>query len=441
MNTKAIRTTGETNDHTHTYDDAVSPGRTSENDGHTHRYTITEEGVVTIGTADGHTHSAGSARGKSMELESKTITVPFEIKQFSEDERFFKFEGYASTFGNVDRGGDIVVKGAFKDSIKDLKSRAVNVPGTDMQKLMPALWQHDCREPIGSFVEMEEDDRGLFVKGILPKDDDLVRGRVMPQMKAGSVSDMSIGFLIEELSFEGEDEDIVRKLKKIQLFETSLVTIPMNTEANITEFKSAVPFQDLPLADRNTPWDAEAAIKRINEFTGAKEYRKAFLWFEDFDNCKLPVADIIDGKLTVIPRGIFAAAAALSGARGGVEFPDSDRKAIINNVDKYYSKMGLESPFKKAGCFRIDDLVSLSDDLSSLTERELEKLLKSGVSFEGENARTVVSALKTLMRDADKSKKRDADKENTLELPSQKVDELLTLLEKINGSRRPQQKS
>ena len=51
-------------------------------------------------------------------MERKVLTVPFEIKKTNEDEKYFTFSGYASTFGNRDRGGDVVVKGAFIESLK-----------------------------------------------------------------------------------------------------------------------------------------------------------------------------------------------------------------------------------------------------------------------------------------------------------------------------------
>lgn len=329
----------------------------------------------------------------------KKMTVPFEVKQLTEDEDFFVFEGFASTFGNIDRGNDRVEPGAFRETVAELM--AAKRAGK-----MPVLWQHDHSMPIGTFTDLRETSEGLFVKGRLPKADTFVSGRVIPQMKAESVVSMSIGYSAIDWVMDGG----VRLLRKLKLWETSLVTIPMNPMAEVTGFKSAVPFQDLPLAPRDREWNSDAAIVRIRELLDSAEapsesYRRAFLWFdeenaEDFGAYKLPIADVIDGRLTAIPRAIFAAAAALSGARGGVDIPDEDRDAVISNVNRYYAKMDMESPFRETSSFRLDDL-------TILTERDFEKMLKSGVSFTNSTAKRLASALKTFLRDEEKSGDRD----------------------------------
>ena len=64
------------------------------------------------------------------------------------------FSGYASLFGRMDLGKDIVERGAFA---KSLVTRGAN--GIRM------LFQHDPKEPIGVWTEIREDARGLFVRG------------------------------------------------------------------------------------------------------------------------------------------------------------------------------------------------------------------------------------------------------------------------------------
>lgn len=329
----------------------------------------------------------------------KKMVVPFEVKQITEDADYFIFEGYASVFHAVDLGNDAVMPGAFTETVAELM-------GSKKVGKLPALWQHDCDEPVGSYTDLREDSHGLFVKGRLPKADTFVSGRVIPQMKAESVSAMSIGYSTLDYAIEGG----VRLLKTLKLWEISLVTMPMNQLALITDFKSAVPYQDLPLAGRDLAWNSDAAIIRVRELLDSvdepdSEYQKAFLWFdetkeEDFGAYKLPIADVIDGRLTAVPRAIFAAAAAMSGARGGVNIPESDRAAVIANIDRYYKKMDLESPFNQKSSVRLDDL-------SILTERDLEKLFKSGVSFTNQTSKRLASALKTFLRDEGMSGNRE----------------------------------
>ena len=345
----------------------------------------------------------------------KKMVVPFEVKQITEDEDYYIFEGYASTYMNVDRGMDAVMPGAFVETVAELMN------SKKIGKL-PALWQHNSDMPVGSYTEFRDDTHGLFVKGRMPKSDTFVSGRVVPQMKAESVCSMSIGYSTIDYVIEGG----VRLLKKLKLWEISLVTTPMNPLAEITGIKSATPYQDLPLASREREWDSDSAVARVRPFLGSAEepsdsYRKAFLWFdsdddENFGAYKLPIADVIDGTLTAIPRAIFAAAAALSGARGGVDIPEDDRAAVIANIERYYAKMDLESPFNQKSSIRLDDL-------SVLTERDLEKLFKSGVSFTNSTSKRLASALKTFLRDEEKSGNRDDS------IGSEVVDELKSLLE------------
>jgi len=330
---------------------------------------------------------------------ARYIEVPFEVKEYSEDGEYYSFKGYASTFGNVDHGGDMVVSGAFKECLDKLSAKG---------KKLPVLWHHDMSLPLGVYDVMREDSKGLYVEGRMPKADAMVRDRVMPQMKIGSVGSMSIGYFTQDYEW---DKDI-RRLKKIELFEVSLVSIPMNSEAIITEAKSAVPFQNLPLADNDMAWDGDAARARVKEFTEAgdtpnSEYRKAFLWYDDespdnYGSYKLPIADVVNGQLRAIPRGIFAAAAAVRGARGGVDIPESDMPAVIRNINRYYDKMGMESPFQESSSFRLDDFKSLS-------ERDLEVLLRDGVVFSQKTAKLIISSLKMAGHRDDDRTQREAE--------------------------------
>ncbi len=63
-----------------------------------------------------------------------------------------RIEGYASTFGNVDLGLDIVDRGAFKKTLIE-------------QVKVPILADHQPESHIGWNQEGTEDDKGLFVAG------------------------------------------------------------------------------------------------------------------------------------------------------------------------------------------------------------------------------------------------------------------------------------
>ena len=126
---------------------------------------------------------------------------------------------------------------------------------------------------------------------------------------------------------------------------------PMPTEE--MAIRAATGASNLPLADRERPWDAAAADKRVQDWAGGSDnmdwakYSKAFFYVDQADkellgSYKLQFADVIDGELKAIPRGIFAVAAVLQGSRGGVDIPASDKETIKGKVNAYYSKMASE---------------------------------------------------------------------------------------------------
>lgn len=146
-----------------------------------------------------------------------------------------EFEGYGSVFGVKDSYGDIVVAGAFSKSLKDWESKG---------RLPALLWQHQMDQPIGVFSEMYEDEQGLYVKGRLLIEDDQLAKRAHAHMKAGSLTGMSIGYVLKDYEYDGGKGAFV--LKEIQLWEVSLVTFPANDEARVAEVKSVLSSGDLP---------------------------------------------------------------------------------------------------------------------------------------------------------------------------------------------------
>ena len=115
-------------------------------------------------------------------------------------------------------------------------------------------------------------------------------------------------------------------------------------------------FQDLPLADRDREWDGTAAEKRVRRWADADEepnakYRDAHVWYdadkkENFTAYKLLVADVVDGKLVAVPRGVMAAGNVMVGGRGGADLPAKDRDRVMSHLAKYYAKMDDTPPWE-----------------------------------------------------------------------------------------------
>lgn len=195
------------------------------------------------------------------------------------------------------------------------------------------------------------------------------------------VAAYSVGFK----PLEWQDVDVngrrVRKYTKQELWEVSQVTIPANPQAvvrGIEEgdesmvelvikaygklreiYKGAVPPHSTPESSRES-WDKNVAINQLRKWASSdgsgdkdkidwNKYRLGFAWFdasnkENFGSYKLPHHYVEGGQLKVCKRGVFAGMGALSGARGGVDIPEEDKRKVYNHLAKHYRDLGVEPP-------------------------------------------------------------------------------------------------
>jgi len=135
------------------------------------------------------------------------------------------FAGYASLFGVPDSAGDVVMPGAFAASLARRGTSGIRM-----------LFQHDASKPIGTWLELREDNRGLFVRGRLAADvqqaDEI--GRLLHE---GAIDGLSIGFRAVLASRDRLTRQ--RRLIRIDLWEISLVTFPMLEGARVTALEWA----------------------------------------------------------------------------------------------------------------------------------------------------------------------------------------------------------
>lgn len=151
----------------------------------------------------------------------KTKDFALQVKDLSDDGTF---EGYGSIFGNVDSYGEKVMPGAFVESLARHKREGTAV-------LM--LWQHNAIEPIGVWDDLAEDAKGLWGKGRLILEVQRAR-EIHALMKNKGVGGLSIGYREEDTDQDGS----VRLLKKLALYEISVVSFPANRRARIESVKS-----------------------------------------------------------------------------------------------------------------------------------------------------------------------------------------------------------
>lgn len=159
-----------------------------------------------------------------------------ELKFAAAEEKEMTFSGYGAIFGNVDSYGDVIVKGAFKDTLTRSK-RAKQWPSMLMQH-GGAMFGGDPT-PIGIWTDMYEDEKGLFVEGKLaPTARGVEAYQLMKMEPRPAINGLSIGYYAKEWSVRTKPDDPRRTLKAVELFEVSLVTQPANPKARVQAVKS-----------------------------------------------------------------------------------------------------------------------------------------------------------------------------------------------------------
>jgi len=164
------------------------------------------------------------------------------------------FSGYASLFGKADLANDVVEPGAF--------ARALRRRGTAGVRM---LYQHDPAEPIGTWLDLAEDARGLHVRGRLTPGVGRAR-EVLELMRAGALDGLSIGF--RTVRARKDAKSGLRRIVEADLWEISVVTFPMLPEARVETVKgrrlpSTREFERWLTRDAKlTRWEARAVIAR-----------------------------------------------------------------------------------------------------------------------------------------------------------------------------------
>ena len=161
------------------------------------------------------------ARGvKHKGAKTEYKTGEFELEGF--DDKEGTFSGYGAVFSNIDSGGDIIEPGAFTKTIAEGIGRVKILSG-----------HNDSLLPIGIPTELREDAKGLFMSA---KISDTTLGRdVKTLIHDGVLCELSIGY--DPVVFD-YDENGIRHLREVKLWEISVVTWAMNEQAIVTEVKA-----------------------------------------------------------------------------------------------------------------------------------------------------------------------------------------------------------
>ena len=164
------------------------------------------------------THHKRAASG----LETKFAAGP-QFKFAESDDGAMTVKGYASRFGEIDAGADSIERGAYAAGLMKMAEQGQRVK---------MLWQHDPSQVIGVWDEVAEDEIGLGVSGRLLKGVRLADEAAI-LVKAGAMDGLSIGYSVRSADRTTVDDQPVRVLKELDLWEVSLVTFPMQRSARL----------------------------------------------------------------------------------------------------------------------------------------------------------------------------------------------------------------
>ncbi len=171
-------------------------------------------------------------------MKTETHFTPLELKFDDGGTGAMAFEGYGARFGNVDDYGDVIARGAFKTTLGESR-KSGRWPAMLLQHGGGMFAGGDDNMPVGIWTAMKEDDKGLWVEGRLA---DTQRGRdaytLMKMDPRPAIDGLSIGYKAVEWAMRSKPEDPRRTLKRVDLFEVSLVTFPANRQARVAAVKA-----------------------------------------------------------------------------------------------------------------------------------------------------------------------------------------------------------
>ena len=189
-----------------------------------------------------------------MNKEFQQRDISFVVTDISENG---EFEGYISTYYDVDSYGTYFLPGAWDRSIERFNAGEV----------IPVLWSHDRTKPIGKCTELRSDDKGLWAHGKLTMEDPQAK-TAYAHMKDESVLGLSVGFEMDYDALEYNQELDAYGIADADLMEYSVVVFPANPNAKITQVKSSHD-HDIGENDMNLKDQIDAMNKAIEEIRTA----------------------------------------------------------------------------------------------------------------------------------------------------------------------------
>jgi uncharacterized protein len=255
----------------------ASKASDTDEEKHVRRVTETEDSVIV--EYEKEMDDSEEDDSEDEETTKELLQVCSSIK--AEEGEEGTFYGYGSIFNNTDLGNDVVVNGAFTKSLARTGPKGVKL-----------LYQHKSDMPIGVFEEIEEDGKGLKVKGRLALGTQAGR-EAYELLKMGALDGLSIGFRVSPKGQEYDGKSKKRFIKEVDLMEISLVTFPMNPKARVRSVKG----EEVSIREWENGMRDAFALSRSEAKVAAKAVHEAFNQ-RDADESKSDVAISAINSLT-----------------------------------------------------------------------------------------------------------------------------------------------
>ena len=331
---------------------------------------------------------------KHLDLRFETLA----FKALDKGEPNGSYEAVVAAFGNVDRHREVLVSGALDETLAEALPPVVYshdwmTPPIGTTSEMAEISRGEVERLTGKSVP-EDVVGGLYAKASLFVDDVPLANHVYTALKntngdgSPALREHSVGLNVIKESFEkrGSDGMLVVLLEKAECVEHGPCIKGINPATNqiatkaadirrliakgvlnadevraaldlspssLIDLKRALPVSNLDFAARGHTFDSDGARSRVKTWASDEDgnvdltkYAKAFLWVDDGDGAasnltsyRFVVADVVGDNLKYIPKGIFAAAGVLNGARGGTTISKEGQATLKKSVDTLYARM------------------------------------------------------------------------------------------------------
>lgn len=174
-----------------------------------------------------------------------------------------QFEAIVSVFNNVDSYGDVVMPGAFLDSLAEWDAKGLPVP---------VIWAHqwaDMWSHIGATVEAREVEKGLYIKGQLDLENPSA-AQVYKLLKQQRIAQFSFGFEVKEAGWgirknaDGEEREVY-ELRKLGLYEAGPCLVGVNKDTELLAVKGLPPSQKASPERKGEKGPAAPAVPNVNQ--------------------------------------------------------------------------------------------------------------------------------------------------------------------------------